>query len=148
MLDPDLQRRLILAREFIDDCFESGPDLHQIAEQAALSPFHFQRLFRRTFDLTPHQYLTRRRVERAKELLVYTDLTISEICAIVGFSSLGSFSTLFSRISGMSPRAYRDYFASRFSIHVLLPEPNPARRVPACFFLMYGGTPGGLVAES
>lgn len=136
MIDPELYNRLSTAREFIDDCFGERIDLEAIARQAYLSPFHFQRLFRTTFEMTPHQYMTRRRIERAKELLVYTDLTISEICLIVGFQSLGSFSTLFSRETGLSPKCYRERFGTRFQIDVLYPDLRA--RIPSCFLRMLG----------
>ena len=136
MIDPDVQRRLKQAREYIDDCFDSALRLEQIAQQACLSEFHFQRLFRQTFERTPHQYMTGRRLERARELLLYTDLSISEICMLIGFQSLGSFSTLFSRQTGMSPSAYRNQFGSRKHFSVLYPDFQP--RIPACFLMMYG----------
>ena len=134
MVDSEVFDRLSTAREFIDDCFDECLDLATIARRAHLSPFHFQRLFRNVFELTPHQYMTRRRIERAKELLIHTEAEISEICLIVGFQSLGSFSTLFSRLTGFSPSAYRHRFGRGFRINVLYPTPKP--RIPSCFLLM------------
>ena len=133
--DDELLRRLDRAREYIDDCFPEALDLKRIADEAHLSPFHFQRLFRRTYKVTPHQYVTHRRIERSRELLLYTDLAISEICLIVGFHSLGSFSTLFSRATGLSPLQYRNHFGSRSLISVSHPKKQPA--IPFCFLAMF-----------
>lgn len=135
-MNPDLQSRLYTAKEFIDDCFNEALRLEQIAEQACLSEFHFQRLFRHTFRLTPHQYLTGRRLARAKELLIYTDLSVSEICWLVGFQSLGSFSTLFSRYTGLSPINYRARFGKRTHFSIL--QPDFSAKIPSCFLLMFG----------
>lgn len=136
MIDPEIHRRLRVAREYIDDCFDSALRLEQIADQACFSEFHFQRLFRQMFHQTPHQYMTGRRLERARELLLYTNLPVSEICLLVGFQSLGSFSTLFSRQTGMSPSAYRSRFGTLKHFRVLCPDVQA--RIPACFLMMYG----------
>ena len=76
-------------------------------ERAGLSSFHFIRAFRAHAGQTPHQYLRARRIERAKELLVTTPMPVTEICDAVGFQSLGSFSSLFRRLTGETPAAYR-----------------------------------------
>ncbi|MCB0712169.1 MAG: helix-turn-helix transcriptional regulator [Ignavibacteriae bacterium] len=139
--DSELLRRLDRAREYIDDCFPESLDLRRIAEEAYLSPFHFQRLFRRTYRMTPHQYVTHRRIERARELLLYTDFAVSEICMIVGFQSLGSFSSLFSRATGLSPLQYRNHFGRRTIVPILHPE-KPTL-VPFCFVAMFAPVKGG-----
>ena len=66
-------------------------DLTQVAAVAGYSRVHFVRLFRRAYGETPGQYLSRRRIERAKDVLSSANLTITEICMLVGFSSLGTF---------------------------------------------------------
>ena len=93
-----------------------------------MSPFHFIRLFRRVYKQTPHQYLIRQRIAKAKELLRTTDLPITEICMAVGFESLGSFSTLFRKVAGISPSAYRDR---------VQPATRPAY-IPLCVCLLHG----------
>lgn len=103
----ELYRRLSQAREFIDDNIGNPITLQDIATVACLSPHHFLRLFKKTFQETPHQYLTRKRIERAQHLLVNTDYSVGEICARIGFQSPGSFSWLFRRHIGESPDAYR-----------------------------------------
>lgn len=95
------------ARRFLDRHYDTPITIKQLSREAALSPYHFIRLFRRTYRQTPHQYLVQQRIARAKELLRTTDLPITEICIAVGFESLGSFSTLFRKVAGISPSAYR-----------------------------------------
>ena len=93
----DVQERLHRARRFIDECYDLPLDLNQISRQACLSRFHFLRLFRDTFETTPHQYLIQRRIEKAKELLRLKEMSVTDVCFEVGFESLGSFSALFRR---------------------------------------------------
>ncbi|MCW3043116.1 MAG: AraC family transcriptional regulator, partial [Actinobacteria bacterium] len=77
--------------------------LDQVARQAGYSRSHFLRAFRDAYGETPRAYLTRRRIERARDLLRSANLTVTEICHIVGFSSLGSFSARFTELVGCSP---------------------------------------------
>jgi len=98
----ELWRRLNRGRDFIHARFDSPLTLSHIASAACLSPFHFLRGFKAVFHVTPHEYLSACRVERAKFLLERTDLPVTEICFAVGFESLGSFSSWFSRLTGVS----------------------------------------------
>jgi AraC-like DNA-binding protein len=127
--EADLEDRLRRARAFIDQRFDQPIDLDDIARQACLSRYHFLRSFRRAFDVTPHQYLTQKRIERAKELLSESDLPVTEICFEVGFHSLGSFSSLFQRHVGHAPGRYRRRFVQ--SPGILVPA------IPACFLTMF-----------
>ena len=129
-LSHDTYKRLCRARAFIDDCYYLPLDLDQIAREACLSRYHFLRLFAQTFDRTPHQYLTERRINRAKELLTAGSLTVTGVCFEVGFESLGSFSSLFHRHVGRPPIDYRTKMIEfkRF----------PQQRIPGCFLSMYG----------
>ena len=72
-----------------------------------MSPFHFIRQFEALFGVTPHQYRIRARLDRAKLLLASREWSVTNTCFEVGFSSLGSFSALFTRRFGESPSAYR-----------------------------------------
>lgn len=107
------QERLRIARRLIDVRYHTPLTLEQISSEAGFSPYHFIRLFRATYRQTPHQYLMQQRIDRAKDLLRSTDMPIHEICYTVGFESLGSFSTLFRRIAGLSPGAYRKWSTPR-----------------------------------
>jgi transcriptional regulator GlxA family with amidase domain len=103
----EVYRRLELALDFIRSNYQQPLRLAQIARAACLSTHHFLRLFKSVYDMTPHQYLTQVRLERAHELLVTTDRSITEICFDVGFESPTSFSTLFRRNFGESPLQFR-----------------------------------------
>jgi len=103
----ELHRRLQRGRTFLHEQFADHLDLEQVARVACLSPHHFHRLFRAAFGRTPHSYLTELRFERAATLLARTDQPVTAICFAVGFESLGSFSALFHRRTGLSPSAFR-----------------------------------------
>ncbi len=98
--------RVLRARDAIHARFAEPLRLDQLAREAALSPFHFLRIFRSAFGETPHQYLTRVRIEAAKRLLL-ADAPVTDVCFEVGFQSLGSFSALFARRVGAPPSAFR-----------------------------------------
>ncbi|HEX6653892.1 MAG TPA: helix-turn-helix transcriptional regulator [Thermoleophilaceae bacterium] len=102
-----LARHLLRARDLADDRYAEPLDLEALARAAHVSPRHFSRSFRQTFGETPHQYLLTRRIERACYLLRTTDMQVAEVCLAVGFRSVGSFTTTFSRHMGISPTAYR-----------------------------------------
>ena len=129
---PDVQRltRLRLAKDVLDRSYAEPLDLRIMADAAGYSLFHFVRAFREVYGETPGRYLSRRRVERAKELLRSANLTVTEVCLQVGFASLGSFSARFREVVGVSPSAYRVEAFRRGG-------PPP---VPGCFVLMWSGT--------
>jgi AraC-like DNA-binding protein len=116
---------LLRAKDLIDSSYAEPLDVPALARAAFASAAHFNRSFKRAFGETPHQYLLRRRIERAKELLRGTELTVTEVCLEVGFSSLGSFSTAFRELVGEPPSVYRSRWA------------NGAPPIPACFTLMW-----------
>ncbi|HSC38455.1 MAG TPA: AraC family transcriptional regulator [Chitinophagaceae bacterium] len=102
-------QRIVSAKRFMDLNFQESIDLETISRQAFLSRFHFHRLFTHIYQRTPHQYLTYKRLEKAKELLSNDDIkTVGEVCNEVGFESLGSFSTLFKKEIGFAPQYYRN----------------------------------------
>jgi AraC-like DNA-binding protein len=100
-------RRLLRARDAMDRGYAGPLDIPALAKIAYVSEAHFIRTFRATFGETPHRYLQRRRVERAMFLLRETDNSVSELCLDVGFTSLGTFSRMFSEIVGEPPTTYR-----------------------------------------
>ncbi len=103
----ELYRRLHRARDFIAASFAEKITLEQVARVACLSPNHLLRTFKQLFRQTPHQYLTERRLRHTEQLLIQTDAPVTDICLTVGFESLGSFSTLFRRHTGLSPDNFR-----------------------------------------
>jgi AraC family transcriptional regulator len=103
----ELYCRLHRARDFMEVNLHRPISIAQIAEVACLSPHYFLRMYRQAFQETPHQYLTRRRLETAKGLLLKSDSSITQICLSVGFESLGAFRWLFRKRFGVSPERYR-----------------------------------------
>jgi AraC-like DNA-binding protein len=87
--------------------YQSQILLEAAAREACLSPFHFHRLFRSTFGETPHDFLTRRRIDHARRLLASGEMTVTEVCLEVGYSSLGSFSSKFQSLAGVAPTQYQ-----------------------------------------
>ena len=100
-------RRLLRARDAMDRSYAEALDIPALARIAHVSEAHFIRTFRDTFGETPHRYLQRRRIERAMALLRDSDLSVTEICFDVGFSSLGTFSRTFRDVLGESPSEFR-----------------------------------------
>ncbi len=101
-------RHLLRAKDMIDRRYAEPLDVLELAREAHLSRAYFIRAFRGAFGETPHQYLLTRRMERAAAMLRTTDWTVSEICFSVGLASVGSFTSSFRRIYGVTPTAYRD----------------------------------------
>ena len=95
-------------KEFINEHLEQDLSLAGIAESVGLSQFHFARAFKLTTNITPQQYLTERRIERAKHLLGESELPLVEISAQVGFKNQSHFTTLFRRFTGTTPKAFRE----------------------------------------
>ncbi len=126
----ELYQNLRRARTLMDNCYHLPLDLTQISSQANFSRYHFIRLFRKTYGQTPHQYLTYRRIEKAKTLLTTSQLSVTEICFAVGFQSLGSFSSLFYKYVGHPPKSYRSRIIER--------SPESQKSIPACFSIMFG----------
>jgi transcriptional regulator GlxA family with amidase domain len=130
---PDTARLIGLrnARDLIDRDFASPLGLSVLAARAGYSRYHFIRAFRAAYGATPGDYLSRRRVERACELLRTANLTVTEVCFVVGFSSLGSFSSRFSEIAGCAPSEYQRRARANGG-------PPP---IPGCMVLMWGAPP-------
>jgi AraC-like DNA-binding protein len=117
---------LLRAKDLIDREYAQSLDVPALAREAHASTAHFSRSFKQAFGETPHKYLLRRRIERAKALLRETDLSVTAISLEVGFRSLGSFSSTFRELVGEPP--------SEYARHWRAGEPPP---IPACFTLMY-----------
>ncbi|HZU33701.1 MAG TPA: AraC family transcriptional regulator [Candidatus Angelobacter sp.] len=135
LLHDDTFRRLCRARDLLASEFQSQIPLERAAKEACLSPFHFHRLFRSTFGETPHDFLTRRRMDRAMRLLAAGEMTVTEICVEVGYSSLGSFSSKFQLLAGRTPTQYQREARCVFGYM----RPWNIILVPACYFSAYSG---------
>lgn len=107
LLRHDGFRRLCRARELLAQLDGPQPTIEALAREVHISPYHFIRQFEALFGVTPHQYRIQVRLDRARQLLATQRRSVTAACMEVGFSSLGSFSTLFSRRFGETPSAYR-----------------------------------------
>jgi AraC-like DNA-binding protein len=128
-------RQLRLAKDAMDRDWAGPLDLEATAAHAGYSRYHFVRAFKAVYGQTPGQYLSRRRVERAEEMLRSADLSVTEICTLVGFSSLGTFSARFKKQTGLSPSEYRAAHVGR-----------GAALIPGCYAMFWAGgfpPPGG-----
>jgi AraC-like DNA-binding protein len=115
-------RHLLRAKDLADAHYAQPLEVDDLAKAAGLSKAHFSREFRRTFGESPYVYLLTRRLERAAALLRNTDYSVAEICLEVGLQGIGSFTTSFKRMYGMTPTAYR----------AAAPPASAHARVPAC----------------
>ena len=121
-------RHLLRAKDLADARFSERLEVDDLAQAAGLSRAHFSREFRTAFGESPHSYLLTRRMERAAALLRNTDHSVAHICFSVGLQSVGSFTTSFKRIYGVSPTAYREAY----------PPAADSALVPACVLRFYG----------
>jgi transcriptional regulator GlxA family with amidase domain len=121
-------RHLLRARDLADRRYAEPLDVPELARAARLSPAHFSREFARAFGETPHRYLLTRRLERAAALLRTTDRSVADICVTVGLRSVGSFTTSFGRMYGLSPIAYRATY----------PPASKRALVPSCVLRAWG----------
>ncbi|HET6294900.1 MAG TPA: AraC family transcriptional regulator [Kribbella sp.] len=117
---PGLRR----ARDVADRNYAEPLDLDELAAAAGVSKYHFLRCFAAEYGETPMQYVARRRIERATDLLRATNLTVTEVCGLVGYSSLGTFSRRFTELVGISPSEYQ--------------RTQVGARIPGCFVFMLG----------
>lgn len=115
-------RHLVRARDLADARYTEPLTVDDLASAASMSRAHFSREFRRAFGETPYAYLLTRRLERAATLLRGTDYTVADICMQVGLSSVGSFTSSFARVYGVTPTEYRASFPSAASL----------ARIPLC----------------
>jgi AraC-like DNA-binding protein len=98
-------------RDRIDREYTQPLDVEALARDANMSARHLSRQFKIAYGESPYSYLMTRRIERAMALLRRGDLSVTEVCFAVGCSSLGTFSTRFTELVGVSPSAYRDQTA-------------------------------------
>src|SRR5215213_2622512 len=131
-IETGLYQRIVAAKVFIDENFQESISLDDISQHAFLSRFHFHRLFSAVYKTTPHQYLTKKRIDKAKDLLS-ENMPITEVCNAVGFESLGSFSGLFKKEIGFAPTYYRNmaWLKKQKSVE------QPKAFIPHCFIESY-----------
>jgi AraC-like DNA-binding protein len=123
-----IERHLLRAKDLADARFAEPLEVSDLASAAGLSRAHFSRAFRSAFGMSPHAYLLTRRLERAASMLRSTDRSVADICMSVGFQSVGSFTTSFTRMFGKSPAAYRESF----------PPAVAWAMIPGCVTRVYG----------
>jgi transcriptional regulator GlxA family with amidase domain len=121
-------RHLLRAKDLADGRYSEPLSVAVLAAAAGMSRAHFSREFRRAFGESPHRYLLTRRLERAAALLRNTDRTVADICLMVGFTSVGSFTTSFGRTFGLSPTTYRS----------ACPPAAARARIPDCLLRAWG----------
>ncbi len=125
----DTLQRVISARaRLLDPTALEPPPIAALAREAGLSTGHFIAVYAAMFGDTPHQARTRARLQWAKVELARGDLSVTDVCMALGFSSVGSFSTMFSRHVGASPSRYRRV--------VQVPRTFEAMLTPSCMGLM------------
>jgi AraC-like DNA-binding protein len=130
-----LYKRIVQAKLFIDTHYCDSIELHNIADEASFSKFHFIRLFKTIYGNTPHQYLIKVRIENAK-LLLQKNIPVTDACFSVGFESPASFSALFKRYTNSSPSQYQQEYLSRQQ----LIKKVPLKFIPNCFAEQKGWT--------
>jgi AraC-like DNA-binding protein len=123
-----LYKRIVQAKTLIDSHFMTGLTVDEIASEACFSKFHFLRLFRHAYNMTPHQYLMALRIRKAKELLA-SNCSVTETCITVGFASTSSFIHLFNASEKCTPSAY----AARTVALQQDQAVHPLAHVPQCF---------------
>jgi AraC-like DNA-binding protein len=102
-------------RDRIDREYAQPLDVEALARGVHMSAGHLSREFKRAYGEPPYSYLMTRRIERAMALLRRGDLSVTDVCFEVGCSSLGTFSTRFTELVGVSPSAYRDRMAAEMA---------------------------------
>jgi AraC-like DNA-binding protein len=123
--------RLVRARDYMHAELQRNPTLTELASETGLSRAHLARQFAERFGTPPHQYLVRLRIEHAKRALARGE-RVTDVCFDLGFASLGTFSSSFSRHTGMSPRVWQQ--RTRPVVQSL---GVPALFVPICFFAVH-----------
>ena len=133
LIDGHTFRWLCRARDFAASHLDQPITVRVLARQAALSQWHFHRLFTAAFGQTPHEFMSLMRLQKAKRLLASDSASVTEICLETGFSSLGSFSSWFRNNSGLAPSIYR------LEIRRVFGAATPWRStfIPTCFLAAF-----------
>jgi AraC-like DNA-binding protein len=95
------------AMRYIDEYFTEPISLHDVATSASLNKTYFATLFRQLNGVTPWEYITALRVEKAAELLANSDMSVLEVATACGFNSASNFNRAFRKVTGFTPRDFR-----------------------------------------
>ena len=128
-----LYQRIVNAKQFIDEHYSKKINLSSIIRASYFSKYHFIRLFKKAYGLTPHQYLIKRRIEKAKIDLKTTEKSIQEICYSLSFESPPSFTNLFKKRTAQTPSQYRINCKNK----ALRGYQNPLSQIPGCYALIH-----------
>jgi len=93
--------------EYIQQNLDKDLTLAELAAVVCMSPYHFARLFRCSTGVPPHRFVVRQRIARARACLATPELSIAQISRMVGFGTPSHFTTVFHRVTGVTPRGYR-----------------------------------------
>jgi AraC-like DNA-binding protein len=123
-----LYMRIVQAKLFIDKCFAGNISLDDITQEAFFSKYHFIRAFKNIYGLTPHRYLQKVRIEKARQFL-RAGKTNQEVCDSVGFESVSSFAGLFKKTVGLTPSEFK-----QMHFHENMKQKTSTLKfVPGCF---------------
>ena len=122
-------KKICLGRDYLSEFYSNKFSLSEVANYSCMSQYHFSRVFTKTFGETPNKFVTRLRVKKAKNLLITKNFSVSKICEIVGYSSVSSFSSRFSKEVGMSPSQYRHKLRSLSNES----RAFPIQAIPMCY---------------
>ena len=128
-----LYQRIVNAKAFIETNYHTDLNLDTMVIEAHFSKYHFLRLFKSIYGLTPHQFLIEIRIKMAKIELTETNKSVTDVCMDAGFQSLSSFIHLFKRKTGRTPLQYRKFTkARRFEVNNA-----PLKQIPGCYTLRH-----------
>ena len=128
-----LYQRIVRAKTFIDNNYSKAIQLDKIITESCFSKYHFIRLFKKAYGISPHQYLIKKRIDHAKKELRETEKTILEICQYIGFESPASFCHLFKKTTSQTPTAYR----KKTKAFDLKTKDSPLSQIPGCYAMLH-----------
>lgn len=102
----ELYRRVLLAKEYLDEFYYKKLDVNEVSQVAALSEYHFFRTFKQVFGISPHKYLIKKRLQKSANLLRQNRYSITEVAYLIGFPDIHSFSKSFKKEFGLTPSKY------------------------------------------
>lgn len=122
-------KKICAGRDYLQEHFSDAFSLVEVAKHSNMSQYHFSRVFTKIFGESPNTFVARLRIEKAKKILITENVSITVVCERVGYSSVGSFSSLFNEKVGMPPTQYRRKLWDLASD----PLTFPMQSIPLCF---------------